>query len=358
MKTRSIPSFTGILLALGVAVALPSAHAGDVPVERLAARSLASVHVAESTIEAVRQSTLAAQVAGRVVELGVDAGDAVRAGQLLLRIDAAEAAQAVAAADAEAARAEAGLSEARANLARSRSLFERKFVSQAVLDQSQAAFDAAAAQLRAARASRGQAATVQAQASVSAPFAGLVAARHIEAGEMAQPGRALLTLYDPAALRAVVDLPQQRLAGLGSGPLRAKVELPDQQRWLDAAAVTVLPAADARTHTVRVRVDLPAGSAGIVPGSFARVHFLAGPSERLTVPAAAVLRRGELTAVYVADGKGGFALRQLRLGETLAGENGDARIEVLAGLADGESVALDPVQAGIAARAAASRQAR
>lgn len=352
------PAVTRLRLLLAAALmVIAAAASAQVATERVQARPLASVHVAEASIEAVRQSTLAAQVAGRIVDLAVDAGDTVRAGQQLLKIDAAEAAQAVAAAEADIARADAGLDEARANLARSRSLFERKFVSRAVLDQAQAAFDAAAAQSRAARAGRGQAASVQAHATVQAPFSGVISARHIERGEMAQPGRELLTLYDPAALRAVVDLPQQRLAELGNPPFKARIELPDQRRWLDAVAVTVLPAADVRTHTLRLRVELPAG-AGVLPGSFARVHFLGGASARLTVPAAAVLRRGELTAVYVADGRGGFALRQLRLGEVLAGDDGAARIEVLAGLADGDAVALDPVQAGIAARGGMARQSK
>lgn len=329
----------------------------QIPTERIEARALGTALVAEATIEAVRQSTIAAQLQGRVVELAVDAGDAVRAGQLLLRIDAAEAAQGVAAGDAGIARAEAGVTEARAHLERSRSLYERKFVSRAVLDQAQASYDAAAAQLHAARAERGQAASLYGHAAVVSPLTGLVAARHIERGEMAQPGRALLTVYDPAALRAVVDLPAQQLAALGDS-LRARVELAGGQRWLDAAAVTVLPAADARTHTVRLRVELPAGTAGVLPGSFARVHFLAGERERLTVPAAAVLRRGELTAVYVVTADGGYALRQLRLGEALAGEGGAARIEVLAGLAGGETVALDPVQAGVAAAHRQTTRAR
>ena len=85
-----------------------------------------------------------------------------------------------------------------------------------------------------------------------------------------------------------------------------------------------------------------------MPGTFARVHFATGEGARIAVPAGAILRRGELTGVYVADGKGGFALRQIRAGEPLA----DGSVEVLAGLVGGEVVALDPVQAGIAARAA------
>ncbi|MFC5772183.1 efflux RND transporter periplasmic adaptor subunit [Thauera sinica] len=326
----------------------------DVPVVRIEAHPVMRAQPAEATIEAVRQSVLAAQVAGRVVELAVDAGDAVRRGQVLMRIDAAEAAAAVAGADAGVARAEADLINARAEYERARSLVERRFVSQSALDQARTRFDAAEAQLRAARAGRGQAATVQGYTTIASPLDGLVAARHIERGEMAQPGRVLLTVYDPTAMRALVDLPQQRIAELGgAAALRARIELPDRGRSIDAAAVTVLPAADARTHTVRVRVDLPAGTQDVLPGSFARVHFHSADASTQTapvmVPPAAVLRRGELTAVYVVDGRGGFTLRQVRIGQAV-GPQGE--VEVLAGLAGGESVAVDPVRAGIAAQAA------
>ncbi len=262
-------------------------------------------------------------------------------------------------------RRESALANARAEYQRARSLVERKFLSQSALDNARAQFQAAEAQVRAARAQREQAATVKGYASVVSPLDGLVAARHIEPGEMAQPGRNLLTVYDPAQMRAVADLAPQRLAELGAGPLRASVELPASGRVIEAAAVSVLPAADARTHTVRVRVDLPAGVEDVLPGSFARVHFHGRPPRQggpegtsaasaagpVVIPAAAVLRRGELTAVYAADGQGGFTLRQIRLGRALPG--GDA-VEVLSGLKGDETLALDPVQAGIQARSAAA----
>ena len=329
----------------------------EVPTVRIEARTVAPAIAAEATIEAVRQSTLAAQMPGRILELSADAGDRVRKGALLVRIDPAEGAAAVAAAEAGIAQAESVLANARAEYQRARSLVERKFLSQSALDNARAQFQAAEAQVRAARAQREQAATVKGYASVVAPLDGLVAARHIEPGEMAQPGRNLLTVYDPAQMRAVADLTPQRLAELGAGPLRASVELPASGRVIEAAAVSVLPAADARTHTVRVRVDLPADVEDVLPGSFARVHFhaataapaaAAGP---VVIPAAAVLRRGELTAVYAADGQGGFTLRQIRLGRALPG--GDA-VEVLSGLKGDETLALDPVQAGIQARSAAA----
>jgi hypothetical protein len=103
-----------------------------------------------------------------------------------------------------------------------------------------------------------------------------------------------------------------------------------------------------------VRVDLPANAEGLVPGMFARVHFTTGEGARIALPASAILRRGELTGVYITDGKGGFALRQIRAGEALA----DGSIEVLAGLGGGVEVALDPVQAGIVARVARTAAVR
>ena len=367
----------GLLLAAALASFSLPGHA-EVPTVRIETRALVPFVVAEATIEAVQQSTLAAQMPGRILALAVDAGDRVSKGQVLVRIDPAEAAAAVAAAEAGIAQAQTGLANARAEYARARSLVERKFLSQSALDGARTQFEAAEAQLGAARAQREQVATVRGYAEVRSPLDGVVAARHIEAGEMAQPGRNLLTIYDPAQMRAVVDLAPQRLAELGSGPLRASVELPASARTIEATAVTVLPAADARTHTVRVRVELPAGTADVLPGSFARVHFQGPPAAAsagfdvssaasgaspsgtptaasaagpIVIPAAAVLRRGELTAVYAADGEGGFTLRQIRLGRTLPG---DAAVEVLSGLTGDETLALDPVQAGIQARTAAA----
>lgn len=341
---NTIPAALLRLLAVTFVLGSAPLHAepASVPVEAASAPRLLTV---EATLEAAAQTVLAAQVSGRVVELNVDAGDRVAKGALLLRIDSREAAEALAAAEAVVAQAEAARLNARAQLQRNRQLFERGFVSQAALDQAQAGHDAAEAQWRAALAGRGQAGAVQAHALVHAPMAGVIAARHVEFGEMAQPGRPLLTLYQPGAMRAVVDLPQQRVAELGAGPWQARIELPDSGRWLEAASVSVLPAADARTHTIRFRVELPPDTPGVLPGLFARVHFLAGEAARLSVPVAAVLRRGELSAVYVAGADGRFVLRQVRTGTRLDGE----RIEVLAGLRAGERVALDPVAAGIAA---------
>lgn len=329
------------------------AHA-EIATVRVESRPVSVSWAAEATLEAVREATLAAQVPGRIVALNVDAGDRILKGDVLIRLDASEANQLVSGAKAAIAQAEANLLNAKASHERTARLLERKFVSPSALDQAKAARDAAEAQLRAARAGRSRSEAARAYSDIAAPLTGLVAARHAEQGDMAQPGRPLLTVYDPRAMRAVVDVPQQRLGAAGGRLPKARVELPESNRWFDASAVTVLPAADPRTHTVRVRVDLPPDTVGLVPGMFARVHFSGGDDVRVGVPASAIVKRGELTGVYVADGKGGFRLRQIRAGEALA----DGRVEVLAGLAGGEAVALDAVQAAIEARAAAAADTR
>ena len=287
LHARSGLLIAGLLLLPAALVAAEGEAA--VPTVKIEPQLRARSHASEATIEAVRQATVAAQVQGRVLEARVDAGARVRQGDVLLRIDTREADQAVAAAAANVAAAQARLVDARAALERTRSLRARNFISAAALDQAQAAFDAARAQHAAAEAGRAQADASRGFATVTSPLTGVVAQRLTEPGEMAQPGRPLMLIYEPGALRAVADVPQQQLASLGRGALQAKVEFPESGRWLDAASVTVLPAADPRTHTARVRVALPADASGVVPGMAARVHFVVGDAPRLAVPAGAVV---------------------------------------------------------------------
>lgn len=288
----------------------------------------------EASVEAVRQSTLAAQVAGRVLEIRVDAGQRVRQGELLLRLDVREAAGADAG-------ARAALEQADAAHQRAQSLYARKFVSRAALDQADAAWKVA--QAAAAASSAGLS-----HGAVTAPIAGVVAQRHVEPGEMALPGRPLLTLFDPKGLRVIASLPQYKLAEFQKAG-RVRIEFPQTGVWVDASRVEILPTLDARSHGATARLYLPENLAGVMPGMFVRAHFTVGRAQKLTVPAAAVVRRGELTAVYVLDDKTVPRLRQVRLGEALA----DGELEVLAGLAAGERVSLAPVRAGIEFKAPA-----
>jgi RND family efflux transporter MFP subunit len=330
----------GSLLAFAAA---PAASGAEIATAAVELREVDRTYAAEGVIEAVRQSNVAAQVPGRIVELRVDAGQAVVKGQVLARIDEREAAQAVAAGEAQIARAEADLANARVNHERTKRLVEQKFVSQAALDKALADYNSAQAQSEAARAGALQAGAAKSHTVITAPFSGIVSARLVQVGEMAGPGREIVTLYDPKEIRVVASSPQARLGEVrANGPAAAAtVELPSLNQWVKGRAVTVLPSADARTHTTLVRVDLPEAVKGAYPGMFARVHFAAGRITRLLIPAAAVVYRSEVAGAYVVGEKGEIRFRQLRLGEP----SGSEGIEVLAGVARGERVALDPVAA-------------
>jgi RND family efflux transporter MFP subunit len=301
-------------------------------------RDVAEVYAADAVIEAVRQATVSAQIAGTVTRFFVDAGDRVRRGQLLARIDARETDAQVVAQAANVAQAEAGLVQAKLSFDRTQSLVRQNFVSQSALDKADADLKSAQAALDAARAGRTQATTSRSFAEVRAPIDGVVSRRLMELGELATPGRAILDLHDPAALRAVGSVPQFVLARVARAD-KATVVLPTLNQILVATRVTVLPAADARLLATQVRAELPSGlPAGIVPGTAAKILLPIGTANKLVMPAAAVIHRGELTAAYVIGADGRPQLRQIRIGDAVQG----GQVEVLAGLAAGEQVQTNP----------------
>ena len=329
----------GLLLLMSAAVG-----AADLATAKVREQSGGNVYVAEGVVEAVQQSVIAAQVAGQITQLTVKAGDRVRQGQLLIRIDSQAAAQQASASQAQVAAAAAQLEVARKELERQQQLFRKNYLSQAALDQAEAQFKATEAAVRGSKAQAGVASTQTGFYTLSAPYSGTVASVSAEVGEMALPGKTLLTIYDPGEMRVVASLPQSRVAQLAK-PTPVRIELPampEASRWLPAATVSVLPTADAGSQSVPVRLGLPRTADALTPGMFARAHFplASGQPARLLIPQRAVLRRSELTAVYVVTAKDQAQLRQVRLGRP----QGDD-IEVLAGLAAGENVALDPVAA-------------
>jgi RND family efflux transporter MFP subunit len=334
------------LFAYGISAGIMafSAQAAEQPaVAKVEYREVAQTYSVEGVVEAVRQSTVSAQISGRVKEVNFDVGDTVKKGQVLLRIDERETEQALVGSQAQVMQARAALTQAKANYDRSVQLFEQKYISQSALDKAKADYDMAQAQAAASEAGESQSALARGYASVIAPFGGVVASRLVEMGEMVTVGKPLMVGFDPAQMRVIVNVPQYKLTEIGTHP-KVKVELTSLKRWVQAASVTVQPSADARTHSTQVRVTIPPNMRGVYPGMFVRAHFVVGKASKLLIPASAVVRRGEVVAVYVVDEKGVAKLRQVRLGEASA-EN---EIEVLVGLNPGEKVALDPVRAGMA----------
>lgn len=298
----------------------------------------------DGVVEAVRQSVIAAQVAGAIVLLDARVGDSVKAGQVLVRIDARAADQNAAAGDAQVAAARAALEAATRQYERQKQLFAQHYISQAALDNAESEFKATRAQVASQLSQAGAARTQSGFYVVRAPYNAVIADVPVMLGDMAMPGRPLLTIYDPSALRITVAVPQTVAAQIVAGQtLRAELPgLPPDRRWVTPARVQVLPTVDAATHTVQMRLDLPAGLDGVGPGMFARVWLplpaggTHGDAVSLMVPVQAIVRRAEMTGLYVLDPTGRPVLRQVRLGRI-----DGAKVEVLSGLMPGERVVTD-----------------
>ncbi|MEO6264783.1 MAG: efflux RND transporter periplasmic adaptor subunit [Luteimonas sp.] len=343
MRMRTILA-TGVLLILAACGSDPAVPVLP-PLPRL---DTVSVQAASNTsgrgwdgvVEAVQQAALTAQTAGRVTVVNVDVNDRVAKGDVLLRLTAVEQQAGANTARAQLRAAEAAATEADANYRRYAALGPAQYVSRAQIDQARAARDSAAAARDAARAQLAQAGQQTEYTVIRAPFAGVVSARQVQPGESVAPGQPLMSVYAPGALRIEVQVQQSDAVAIRAAN-RAEVVLADGRR-VDAAEVTVFPAADPATHSVGVRVTLPDIAQAPQPGATAKVVFpiSAGTGERvLRIPASALVQRGEVSGVYVLGGKR-LALRQLRLGQRI----GD-QVEVIAGVKAGETIAADPVAA-------------
>lgn len=319
-----------------------SAPAGAARVPDLATLEVARVTAPrerawDGVVAAVNKATVSAQTGGRVLELPFDVNDYVKAGEVIVRFTDVEQQSARRQAEATLRAAEAAQHEAQLAFERSLDMMRRKLIAQAAHDQALARRDAADAALAAARAALRGAGEQADYTVVRAPYSGILTERHVQVGETVRPGQPLLTGLSLAQLRVEAEIPQGDIAAVRDRR-HAAIVLEDGRR-IEASRVVVFPEGDPATHTFRVRLDLPEVETGLMPGMTVKAAFDIGDAERILVPASALVRRSEVTAVYVVDDRH-VVLRQVRLGHR-QGE----RVEVLAGLEPGERIAADPLAA-------------
>ncbi len=296
----------------------------------------------DGTIEAVNKSTVSAQIAGRIEEINFDVDDEVPQGAILIRFRAREQQAELDRAKAKLAEAEARAREAENEFRRIRDVYKRKLVSKSDMDRARAAWKAAQARLKAARSAVARAEEKLEHTVVRAPYPGIVTERHVEVGESVTVGQPLMTGISLESLRVSVSVPQTYIHTVRKAGTATVTPPGEGATPITSEKLTVFPFADAHSHSFTVRVQLPPGQTGLYPGMLVKVAFPTEPRQLILLPQGAIVRRSELTAVYVLDADGRVRLRQLRLGRQF----GD-RIEVVAGLRPGERVALDPIQAGI-----------
>jgi RND family efflux transporter MFP subunit len=169
-----------------------------------------------------------------------------------------------------------------------------------------------------------------------------VTQKHVQVGETVAPGAPLMSGASLDALRVLVEVPQSVIEQVRQ--VRKAAVYVDGER-IESTGLTLFPSAQPQSNTFRARIELPQHVRGLAPGMFVKVGLLTGEASRLLVPRTAIVERSEMRALYVVAPDGRVALRQVRLGHA-RGE----RVEILAGLVAGETIALDPVAAGLQAR--------
>ncbi|WP_455202953.1 efflux RND transporter periplasmic adaptor subunit [Kaarinaea lacus] len=320
-----------------------SAATADVPFTTHTAqyKNLPQEFFFDAVVEAVNRSTVSAETTGRVTEINFDIGDQVRAGSVLIRITEAEQQSRLAAVEASEIEAQARLQEAEDEYQRVEEVYEKKLVAKAAIDKARADLKAARQRLKAAAANVKQAKEQLRYTTVKAPYSGLVVDRHVELGEMVNPGKPVITGLSLQSLRVAAHIPQSYMQNLQSADKVGLIFPSLGDRIIETSDIRVSPQADAASHTFLVRAYLPKDTKDLFPGMFSKLVVNVGEKKSLLLPEQAVVRRSELTAVYVVNEQK-IAFRQIRIGRRQGG-----MIEILAGVKEGEQVALDPIQAGI-----------
>ena len=299
-----------------------AAPAVPVPVSVAVAHVEPSVLV-EPVVGTVRpklQATVSPKISGRILELAVVPGQRVEAGQLVARLEAGEL-------EASRNRALAALEQANRELERQRQLLQSRATAQALVDQADAAQRMAAASLK-------EIESTLAQATVRAPFSGTVTRKLADTGDLGLPGRGLVLIEDPGHLRFEAPVPESLAGSLAVGQ-KIPVLVDAIAARLEGTVAELEPSADSASRTFVVRLDLP-DTKGLRAGLFGRAHLPRGEAPRLLVPAAAVVRRGQMELVFgLSDGRA-----TLHLVRTVPAADG--RRILLSGLADAQQVVVDP----------------
>jgi RND family efflux transporter MFP subunit len=319
-----------------------SAAPGSLTTHTVKQENVAKEYLLDAVVEAINISTVSAETSGRITKINFDIGDFVKAGSVLVLITKAEQQAAAAAAEAQVFEAEARLQEAQDEFERVKGVYERKLVAKSAMDKAAADLKAAQQRVKAANANLKQAEERLQYTTVKAPYSGYVVSREVDLGEMVAPGKPVMTGLSLKELRVAADVPQSLIHYVRDAKQMRFVFPQLDNREVVSNKIRVSPKAKVPAHTFLVRAYLPENPLNLYPGMFAKMAIVTGAKTSIRIPEEALVRRSELTAVYVVDETQHILLRQVRAGSRVGDE-----VEILAGLQAGEQIALNPVEAGI-----------
>ncbi len=331
-------------LLIGTAIIMPAqvqAKISDLKTVKVKTVKLDNLRRFEGSIEAVNKSTVSAQTSGRIKSINFDVDDYVKAGETIVTFYDAEHKSRVVQAQSALASATAQRISVEQTFKRTQKLYKKGTVSLASFDSAKSNYDSAKAREESAKAALKQAQEQLGYTVVKAPYSGFVVERHVQLGEIANPGKPLMTGFSLEKLRVKAEIPQQYALAIRKTN-KAIIYAPNDQT-ITSSSLTVFPFADPKSNTVTVRIGLPDGTRSVFPGMLVKTAFKVGERSSLSIPQQAVVRRGELTGAYIIDASGNLRLQQIVTGRL--DDNG--MVEVFSGLKEGDTIALNPLNAAI-----------
>jgi RND family efflux transporter MFP subunit len=284
-------------------------------------------------VESLETARIAARVQGEVVEINADAGDKVKKGQILVRINSSEMKDRVSQAKAELQSAEAELVTAEQDYERYKSLYEKESVAKKTFDDAKARYESAQARVSRAEAAVEEAQTMLSYTKIRAPFDGIVGERNVNLGDMAAPGKKLMTLFMPEELELVASAGEQYAPFLEVSK-EVELRIPSLDLKQESKIREVVPQSHTRTRTITVKA--PLGEApGIRPGMYGIMTFTTRPSEVVRIPADLVRRVGQLETVKILR-NGSIEIQHVKTGRKT-----NDMVDILSGLSAGDKVVVE-----------------
>ncbi|MFA5863580.1 MAG: efflux RND transporter periplasmic adaptor subunit [Phycisphaerae bacterium] len=282
------------------------------------------------SIQAVHETSLGAKILAKVKETNVKAGQPVREGEVLMRLDDADLKARVDQATAAIDGARAAQSQAKVDYDRIMNLAKQKAATDYELTSTQSHWQEAKAKLAQAEHALDEAKTVLTYSVIRAPFDGLVIDKKVEAGDTVVPGQIFLKLYDPKRMQLVATVRESLARNLQVGqPLQAYI--PAMSKLCAGTVAEIVPQAQAESRSFDVKVVGPCAP-GIYTGMFGRLLIPLGEEQVILIPQAAVENVGQLKLIEVVDGNH-LARRSIQTGRTF-----EDYVEALSGLAGGENI--------------------
>lgn len=346
-----LPALLGLALALVVACGgSPEAtdQARDQDVVTLGPENIAVVTMdtlrsgptISGQVTPVRSANIRAEVSGAVIEYRAEQGDAVNRGAVLARIESAALQEAYRSAQAAATREEAALERARRDAERAATLEAAGAISQQALEEARQEETSAEAALTDAQARVSSAGKQLADATVRAPFRGIVSESSISLGDVVQPGTALFTVVDPSSMELEAAVPARDLALLERGTSVAFDVTGYPERAFTGRIDRISPSADPSTGMVLIYVTIPNAEGALVGGLFANGRVATEAAVGLSVPASAIDNRGLAPAVYrIRNGRVEKLTVALGLRDDVA-----EQVQLLSGVTAGDTLLLGSAQ--------------